>query len=183
MADKKIAFLVASEGIEQVELTQPWQAVIDAGGTPVLLSTVDAGETVQAFNHLDKGDTFTVDVTVSRANVDDYAGLVLPGGVANPDALRLDSAAVELVKEWTEAGKPIAAVCHASWMLIEAHVVKGKTMTSWPSLATDLTNAGATWVDQEVFTCPANGWTLVSSRNPDDLPAFNAALVKEFGLR
>ncbi len=183
MTTKTIAFLVASEGIEQVELTQPWQAVIDAGGTPKLLSPVPAGETVQAFHHLTAADTFTVDTTVAEANVADYDGLVLPGGVANPDALRLDGAAVELVKEFTEAGKPIAAVCHASWTLIEAGVVGGKTLTSWPSLATDLRNAGvAGWVDQEVFVCPANGWTLVSSRNPDDLPAFSAALVEAFGL-
>lgn len=185
MADttKQVAFLVAHEGIEQVELTEPWQAVLDAGGTPVLISTVDAGETVQAFDHLTAKDTFTVDVTVGQARVADYVGLVLPGGVANPDALRLDAAAVELVTEWTEAGKPIAAVCHASWTLIEAGVVQGKTLTSWPSLATDLKNAGAAdWVDQEVFVCPANGWTLVSSRNPDDLPAFGRALVTEFGL-
>lgn len=180
---KTIAFLVANEGIEQVELTEPWQAVIDAGGTPKLLSIVDAGETVQAFHHLTAADTFTVDTTVGQANVADYDGLVLPGGVANPDALRLDGSAVEFVKEFTEAGKPIAAVCHASWTLIEAGVVRGKTLTSWPSLATDLKNAGAAdWVDQEVFTCPANGWTLVSSRNPDDLPAFNRTLVQEFGL-
>ncbi|GAB2917212.1 type 1 glutamine amidotransferase domain-containing protein [Rhodococcus aerolatus] len=180
---KTIAFLVAHEGIEQVELTKPWQAVLDAGGTPKLLSTVDAGETVQAFDHLTAADTFTVDTTVSQADVADYDGLVLPGGVANPDALRLDGAAVEFVKEFTEAGKPVAAVCHASWTLIEAGVVGGKTLTSWPSLATDLKNAGAAdWVDEEVFVCPANGWTLVSSRNPDDLPAFNRTLVQEFGL-
>jgi protease I len=183
MTTKTIAFLVASEGIEQVELTQPWQAVIDAGGTPKLLSPVAAGETVQAFHHLTAADTFTVDTTVAQADVADYDGLVLPGGVANPDALRLDAAAVELVTAFTEAGKPIAAVCHASWTLIEAGVVRGKTLTSWPSLATDLRNAGAAgWVDQEVFVCPANGWTLVSSRNPDDLPAFSAALVEAFGL-
>lgn len=179
---KTIAFLTASEGIEQVELTEPWQAVLKAGGTPQLLSTVDAGETVQAFNHLDKADTFTVDTSVSQANVADYDGLVLPGGVANPDALRLDYAAVEFIKEWVAARKPIAAICHASWSLIEANVVRGKTMTSWPSLATDLTNAGAEWVDKEVQVCPANGWVLVSSRKPDDLPAFNRELVTAFEL-
>lgn len=179
---KTVAFLTAHEGIEQVELTAPWQVVIDAGGTPKLLATVGAGETVQAFNHLDRGDTFTVDTSVSQANIDDYDGLVLPGGVANPDALRLDSAAVEFVREWVEARKPIAAVCHAPWTLIEAKVVSGKTMTSWPSLATDLTNAGAEWVDKEVQVCPTNGWTLVTSRNPDDLPAFGRELVSAFGL-
>ena len=182
MAEKTIAFLVGAEGIEQVELTEPWQAVIDAGGTPKLLSTVDAGETVQAFNHLDKADTFTVDVTVSQANIDDYDGLVLPGGVANPDALRTDSSAVEFVKEWTEAGKPVAAICHAPWTLVEANVLQGKTMTSWPSLATDLQNAGAEWVDQEVVTDSEGGYTLVTSRNPDDIPAFNRELVSLFKL-
>lgn len=182
MATKTIAFLTAHEGIEQVELTEPWQAVLDAGGTPKLLSTVAAGETVQGFHHLTAADTFTVDTTVGQARVADYDGLVLPGGVANPDALRLDTAAVGFVRDWVAAGKPIAAICHAAWTLVEAGVLEGKTLASWPSLATDLRNAGATWVDEEVFTCPANGWTLVSSRNPDDLPAFGRALVQELGL-
>jgi protease I len=180
---KTIAFLTAPEGVEQVELTEPWQAVLDAGGTPQLLSTVDAGAPVQAFNHLDKGDTFTVDTPVAKAEVADYDGLVLPGGVANPDALRLDAAAVEFIRKWVESAKPVAAVCHAPWTLIEARVIEGKTLTSWPSLATDLTNAGARWVDQEVMVCPTNGWTLVSSRNPGDLPAFCRELVTAFGLR
>jgi protease I len=169
-----IAFLVAPEGTEQVELTEPWKAVQEAGGTPRLLST-ESGE-VQAFNHLDKGDTFAVDEVVTGASVDDFDGLVLPGGVANPDALRLNEDAVSFVKRFAESGKPIAAICHAPWSLIEADVVRDKTMTSWPSLRTDLQNAGATWVDEEVVV----DGTLVTSRKPDDLEAFNTNLVKVF---
>ena len=178
LAGKAIAFLVAPEGIEQVELTEPWKAVEAAGGTPQLIST-SAGQ-VQAYNHLDKGDAFPVDVTVDTADLTSYDALVLPGGVANPDFLRTQPAAVAFAKGFADAGKPIAAICHASWTLIEAGVVEGKTLTSWPSLQTDLRNAGATWVDEQVFVCPAHGFTLVSSRNPDDLEAFNAALVETF---
>ncbi len=172
---KKVAFLVASEGIEQVELTQPWQAVIDAGGQPVLLSP-EAGS-VQAFNHLDKADTFAVDLTVAEADLDDFAALVLPGGVANPDALRADAAAVAFIADFVSSGKPVAAVCHAPWTLIEAACVSGRTLTSWPSLRVDLTNAGATWVDREVVVDEQGAGALITSRNPDDLPAFSAALV------
>src|ERR671920_310985 len=170
---KKIAFL-AAEGVEQVELTEPWKAVEQAGGTPQLVS-VDSGE-VQAFNHLDKGDTFKVDATASDADASGYDALVLPGGVANPDFLRTDEDAVAFVRAFFEQGKPVAAICHAPWTLIEADVVRGRTVTSWPSLATDLRNAGATWVDEEVVVDEG----LVSSRNPDDLPAFCAKLVEEF---
>ena len=176
LTGKTIAFLVAPEGIEQLELTEPWKAVEEAGGTPRLVST-QAG-TVQAFHHLDKGDTFPVDVTLAATDVASYDALVLPGGVANPDFLRTQPAAVAFVKGFADAGKPVAAICHASWTLIEAGVLTGKTLTSWPSLQTDLRNAGATWVDQEVFVCPANGFPLVSSRNPDDLPAFGDRLVE-----
>jgi protease I len=171
---KKIAFLVAPEGIEQVELTEPWKAVENAGGTPELIST-DSGE-VQAFNHLDKADTFPVDKPVSDADVSEYDGLVLPGGVANPDFLRMDEGAVSFVKGFFEAGKPVGAICHAPWMLVEADVLSGRTITSWPSLQTDIRNAGATWVDEEVVTDEG----LVTSRNPDDLPAFCAKIVEEF---
>jgi protease I len=169
---KTVAFLVAPEGIEQVELTEPWAAVEKAGGTPKLLST-ESGR-VQAFNHLDKGDTFDVDQVVGDADPDTYAGLVLPGGVANPDALRLDEDAVDFVRAFVESGKPVAAICHAPWTLVEADVVRGKQVTSWPSLQTDLRNAGATWVDEEVVV----DGNLVTSRNPDDLPAFNEKLLE-----
>jgi protease I len=171
---KRIAFLVANEGIEQVELEQPWQAIEDAGGQPELIAP-EGGE-VQAFNHLDKGDTFPVDRTAAEVQASDYDGLVLPGGVANPDILRTDEDAVEFVRAFFEAGKPVGAICHAPWTLIEAGVLDGRTVTSWPSLETDLRNAGAEWVDEEVHVDEG----LVTSRKPDDLPAFNDKIVEEF---
>ncbi|MCW2904390.1 MAG: protease [Streptosporangiaceae bacterium] len=167
---KTVAFLVAPEGIEQVELTAPWRAVEEAGGTPRLIST-ESGR-VQAFNHLEKADTFPVDSTVDVSDVADFDGLVLPGGVANPDYLRLRPAAVAFAKGFFDAGKPVSAICHAPWLLIEADVVRGRTMTSWPSLRTDLRNAGANWVDEEVRVCTGGPNTLVTSRKPDDLKAF-----------
>ncbi len=170
--DKKIAFLVASEGIEAAELVQPWKAVADAGHQPVLISP-EAGK-VQLFDHLDKADTQAVDVTVTEASVDDYAALVLPGGVANPDALRMDEGAVNFVRSFVESGKPVAAICHAPWTLIEADVVRGKRLTSWPSVRTDVRNAGGDWVDEEVVV----DGNLITSRKPDDLPAFNSALLE-----
>ena len=176
LSGKTVAFLVAAEGIEQVELTSPWQAVVDAGGTPHLLSP-EAGE-VQAYEHLDKARTFPVDRTVADADVSAYDGLVLPGGVVNPDALRTDAAAVALVKAFVDAGKPVAAVCHAPWTLVEAGVVRDRRVTSWPSLQTDLRNAGAQWVDEQVVVDTSGAGPLITSRNPDDLPAFNEALVK-----
>jgi protease I len=169
---RRVAFLTANEGVEQVELTQPWDAVRDAGGEPVLIAP--SMTTVQAFNHLDKGDTFQPDTTVANAHADDYDALVLPGGVANPDQLRTDDGAVAFVKAFAATDKPIAVICHGPWTLVEADVVKGKTITSWPSLQTDLENAGATWVDQQVVV----DGPLISSRNPDDLPAFCSALVE-----
>jgi deglycase len=169
---KKIAFL-AAEGVEQVELTEPWKAVEQAGGSPELVSVED-GE-VQAFNHLDKADTFSVDKTAKDADASDYDGLVLPGGVANPDFLRMDEDAVRFVRAFFEQAKPVGVICHGPWTLVEADVVKGRTLTSWPSLRTDLRNAGAKWVDEEVVVDEG----LVSSRNPDDLPAFCAKLVEE----
>jgi protease I len=176
---KKIAFLVAPEGVEQVELTEPWKGVEADGGRPVLLSTGDAS-TVQAFNHLDKGATFDVDLPVGRAGVEDYDGLILPGGVANPDQLRTDAAAVAFVKAFLETGKPVAAICHAPWTLVESGALTGRTLTSWPSLRTDLQNAGAEWVDREVVVDTAGPGPLVTSRNPDDLPAFVAAVSSTF---
>ena len=174
---KRIAFVVAPEGIEQVELTEPWKAVEDAGGRPELLSTED-GE-VQAFNHLDKADTFTVDRTVADADAGEYDALVLPGGVANPDLLRTDEDAVAFIRAFFEQGKPVGVICHGPWTLVEADVLRGRTITSWPSLQTDIRNAGGNWVDEEVVTDKSPA-TLVSSRKPDDLPAFCATIVQEF---
>jgi protease I len=171
--NKRIAFLVAPEGTEQVELTEPWKAVEAEGGTPELLSTDDGD--IQAFNHLDKGDTFSVDRTVSDASASDYDGLVLPGGAANPDFLRTDPDAVAFVRDFFAEAKPVAVICHGPWTLVEADVVRGRTLTSWPSLQTDIRNAGGTWVDEEVVVDQG----LVSSRNPDDLPAFCDKLVEE----
>jgi protease I len=175
LSGKTVAFLVATEGIEQVELTDPWQAVEKAGGTPKLLST-ESGQ-VQAFNHLDKADTFDVDQTVGDADPAAYDALVLPGGVANPDALRMDEDAVSFVRDFVSSGRPVAAICHAPWTLAEADVVQGKRVTSWPSLQTDLRNAGAEWVDEELVV----DGNLITSRNPDDLPAFCEALVDAVG--
>ncbi|MFW0782962.1 type 1 glutamine amidotransferase domain-containing protein [Gordonia sp. CPCC 206044] len=173
-----VAFLVAPEGTEQVELTEPWKSVEATGGKPMLVST-DSG-TVQAFNHLDRADTFPVDITLDDARVDSFDALVLPGGVANPDYLRTVDAAVAFVEGFFEAGKPVAAICHAPWTLIEAEVVRGRTLTSYPSVRADVRNAGGTWVDEEVVVDRSGPSTLITSRNPDDLPAFNAALVTEF---
>lgn len=176
--DKKIAFLVAPEGVEQVELTEPWKAVEQAGGTPELVST-EVGK-VQAYHHLTPADTFDAGTSADAASVSDYDALVLPGGVANPDFLRTNAAAVALVKGFFDAGKPVAVICHGPWTLIEADVVRGRTMTSWPSVKTDLVNAGANWVDDEVVECSRGPNTLISSRKPDDLPAFCNTLVGAF---
>ncbi|MDQ3311909.1 MAG: type 1 glutamine amidotransferase [Actinomycetota bacterium] len=172
---KKIAFLVAGEGIERVELDEPWKAVSDAGHQPVLLS-LEAGD-VQTFDHLTPATTQQVDQVVAAAAVDDYDALVLPGGVANPDALRLDGAAVSFVRDFVGSGKPVAAICHAPWTLIEAGVLGGKRLTSWPSLQTDIRNAGGEWVDEEVVV----DGNLTTSRRPDDIPAFNRALLEAIG--
>lgn len=170
---KKIAFLTANEGVEQVELTEPLEAIRGAGAEVELLAP-EAGE-IQAFNHLDKGERFPVDRTVGEADASEYDGMVLPGGVANPDQLRTDEDALEFVRAIFEAGKPVGAICHAPWTLIDAGVASGRTLTSWPSLQTDLRNAGAEWVDEEVHV--DNG--LVTSRKPDDLDAFKAKLLEE----
>jgi protease I len=170
---KLIAF-VATDMVEQVELTEPWKAVEQAGGTPELLS-IELGE-IQGFNHFDKADTFPVDRRVAAARAVEYDGLVLPGGVGNPDQLRIDEDVRAFVRSFFEQGKPVAVICHGPWTLIDAGVVKGRTLTSWPTLQTDLRNAGANWVDEEVVV--DNG--LVTSRKPDDLPAFCRKLVEEF---
>ena len=170
---KRVAFL-ATDMVEQVELTEPWKAVKQAGATPELIS-LEEGE-IQAFNHYDKGDTFPVDRTVEEAQADDYDGLVVPGGVGNPDTLRADENAVRFVRDFFEQGKPVGVICHGPWMLVEAGVVRGRKVTSWPSLQTDIRNAGGNWVDEEVVVDSG----LVTSRKPDDLPAFTNKIVEEF---
>jgi protease I len=172
--DKKVAFLF-TEGVEQVELTEPLQAIRDAGAEVTLVS-LEPGE-VQMFNHLDKGDTIDADLGSGDADPGAFDALVLPGGVANPDALRTDPDAVRFVRGFFEQHKPVGSICHAPWTLVEADVVRGRTLTSWPSLETDLRNAGAEWVDEEVHV--DNG--LVSSRKPDDLKAFIAKVIEEIG--
>jgi len=171
---KRIAFLVAQEGVEEVELTEPWAAVEQAGAKPELLAP-DGGE-VQAFNHLDKGSTFTVDGTIADADPADYDGVVLPGGVANPDQLRTHEPALGFLRSFFGEGKPVGVICHGPWTLVEADLVRDRTITSWPSLQTDVRNAGGRWVDEEVVVDEG----LVSSRNPDDLPAFCSKIVEEF---
>lgn len=177
MADElegmKVA-VVATDGVEQVELDRPWQVLEEAGAQPELVS-LKAGE-ITAYQHIDKGDTKQVDAVVAAADPDEYGALVLPGGVINGDFVRADADAVAFVKAFFEAGKPVAAICHAPWVLIEADVVRGRRLTSWPSLQTDLRNAGATWVDEEVVV----DGNLVTSRKPDDLDAFGAAIVEQF---
>jgi protease I len=179
LSGKRIAFVVANVGVEQVELTSPWQAVRDAGGEAILVAPEKSP--VQAVNGpIEKGDTFEPDRAVSEVTVDDFDGLVLPGGVANPDILRTVPEAVALVASAVAARKPIAAICHGPWTLVEAGVVAGRTLTSWPSLRTDIRNAGGTWQDEEVIISGEDGWTLVTSRRPDDLPAFNQAAITAF---
>ena len=170
---KKVAFL-ATDMFEQVELTEPWKALESAGAELELVSLKD-GE-IQGFNHYDKADKFKVDRTVEEANASDYDALVLPGGVGNPDTLRRDENAVRFVRDFFEQGKPVGAICHAPWMLVEAGVVRGRTLTSFPSLQTDIRNAGGNWVDEKVVVDSG----LVTSRKPDDLPAFNKKLIEEF---
>jgi protease I len=170
---KKIAILV-TDGFEQVELTEPRKALDQAGAKTAIVSPAEGK--VKGWNHTEWGDKLPVDVPLQQANPKDYDALLLPGGVMNPDKLRMDPAAVRFVKSFVDAGKPIAAICHGPWTLIEAGGVRGKKMTSWPSLQTDLKNAGANWVDQQVV----NDGNLVTSRKPDDIPAFNQEMVKLF---
>ncbi len=170
---RKVAILVA-DGFEQVEMTEPRKALQDAGAETRIVSPAQGQ--VQGWNHYDKADKFTVDVKLDQAEADQFDALLLPGGVANPDQLRTMPRAVEFVRSFVAAGKPIAVICHGPWTLVEAGVVKGRKMTSWPSLKTDLANAGAQWVDQEVVVDDG----VVSSRKPADLPAFNRRMVEEF---
>jgi protease I len=170
---KKIAIL-ATDGVEQVELTEPRKALEEAGAQTDLVS-LDSGE-IQAFNHLDHGDKLKVDKTVDDVSADDYDGLLIPGGVANGDFLRADEDAVKFTADFAKAHKPIASICHGPWVLVEAGIVKGRTITSFPSIATDVRNAGGTWVDEEVHVDQG----LVTSRNPDDIPAFSAKAIEEF---
>jgi protease I len=177
LSGKRIAFLVANEGVEQAELAEPAKAVREAGAEVELIAPAD--EPVQAYEHLDESDTFEPDKIVAEADPADYDGLVLPGGVANPDQLRTKPAAVAFVKAFFDEQKPVGVICHGPWTLIEADVVRGRTLTSWPSLETDLRNAGAEWVDEEVHVDDC----LVSSRKPDDLEAFNSKIVEAFAGR
>jgi protease I len=170
---EKVAFVMANEGVEQVELTEPLKAVRDAGATAELIAP-EKGE-IQGFNHLDKGDVFQADRATSEVDASDYDALVLPGGVANPDQLRTDEAAVAFIRAFFEQGKPVAAICHGPWTLVEADVVRDRTLTSWPSLQTDIRNAGGNWVDEEVHVDSG----LVTSRKPDDLEAFCAKTIEE----
>jgi protease I len=174
LSGKRVAILVA-EGFEQVEMTGPRKALTDAGAKTEIVSPAK-GE-VQGWHHFDKGERFKVDVPVESANAANFDALLLPGGVANPDQLRGNPKAVQFVKQFVESGKPIGVICHGPWTLIEAGAVKGRTMTSWPTLKTDLMNAGAKWVDQEVVVDHG----IVSSRKPDDIPAFSRKLVEEIG--
>lgn len=174
----RVAFLTSNEGVEQAELTAPWQAVKDAGGTPQLIAP-ESGD-VQCFNHLDKGDKFPVDRTLRDVDQTEYDAVVVPGGVANGDFLRTVPGAVTFIKRMFEAGKPAAVICHGPWLLVEAGLANGRTLTSWPSLQTDIRNAGGTWVDTEVQVCPAGPNTLVTSRKPDDLPAFCGTFTQVF---
>jgi protease I len=178
LKDVRVAFVVANEGIEEVELTQPWRAVVNAGGTPELIAPKPG--MADTMHHLDKAGRFPVDCTTTQAHAEDYDAVVLPGGVANPDILRRDAYAVDFLMAMFEAGKPVAAICHGPWTLIEGDLVCGRTMTSWFSLETDLRNAGAGWVDEDVVVCRNGINTLITSRKPDDLSAFCREITREF---
>ena len=175
---REVAFLIAPEGAEESETLRPWEAVAQAGGHAVLISPKE-GE-AQLFDHLDRGRTLPVDRAVTAASAADYDALVLPGGVANPDMLRTDPEAVAFARAFFEAGKPVAAICHAPWLLVEADVVKDRALTSWPSLHTDVANAGGNWRDEEVVVCEDGPNTLITSRKPQDLPAFCDTFVRQF---
>jgi protease I len=174
---KRVAFLVSKEGIEQVELTEPWKAVQEAGGTPRLVS-VEPGK-VQAFHHLQPGDTFAVDETAAEANAEQYSALVLPGGVANGDLLRWQQPARDFVRRFVATGRPAAVICHGGWILIDTDVVRGRRITSWPSMEVDFRNAGARWVNEQLVVDNNGPFLMISSRKPADLPAFCTELVRQ----
>ena len=178
LTDRRIGFLVANEGVERVELTEPWQAVLDAGGTAVLVAPKEGD--VQTFDHLDKAEILEATVSLLNAGGLEVDGWVLPGGVANPDQLRADERAVRLLQEALDAGTPVAAICHAPWTLVEADRVAGRKVTSWPSIQTDIRNAGGDWVDEEVVVDEEGAGPLITSRKPDDLPAFCEAMLEAF---
>jgi protease I len=171
---KRVAIL-ATDGVEQVELTEPRKALDEAGATTTLVSP-KSGK-IKGWQHDHWGDELDVDLPLEQANANDFDALVLPGGVMNPDHLRTNKQAVDFVRQIFQAGKPVAAICHGPWLLVEAGVVKNRTVTSWPSLQTDIRNAGGDWVDREVATDTG----LVTSRKPDDIPAFNRKMIEEFG--
>src|SRR5579872_1976896 len=174
----RIAFVVANEGIEDVELAQPWEAIETAGGRPELIAP-QPGQ-ASTLNHLSPSRRLPVDSTTDRLSVDAFDAVVIPGGVANPDRLRMDRPAVSFIRGMVDAGKPAAVICHGPWMLVEAGVVGGRTLTSWPSLRTDIRNAGGRWVDEEVVVCADGPNVLITSRKPDDLPAFCRELTRVF---
>ncbi len=171
-----VAFVVSNEGIEEAELRRPWEHVQQGGATPKLVA-VEPGE-VGLMNHLDRAGRFPVDLVTGDARAAEFDALVLPGGVANADRLRTDGAAVAFVQEMFRSGRPAAVICHAPWVLVEGDLVRGRTLTSWPSLRTDILNAGGSWVDEEVQVCSSGPNTLVTSRKPDDLDAFTAKLTE-----
>ncbi|MGA8986822.1 type 1 glutamine amidotransferase domain-containing protein [Aeromicrobium sp.] len=179
LTGKKIAFLTSQVGVEKAELTSPWRAVLDAGGEPTLIAP-EKSPVQSMVGDVDKDEEFDPDSVVADVSVADFDALVIPGGTVNADKVRADEDSVALVKQFVAAGKPIAAICHGPWALVEAGVLPGKTLTSYPSLRTDITNAGGSWVDEQVFHCTAEGWDLVTSRNPHDLDAFNSALTDVF---
>jgi deglycase len=175
VSGKSVAFLVSKEGIEQIELTEPWKAVEQAGGTPRLISAEPG--TVQGYQHLTPADTFPVDETAANARADSYSALVLPGGVANGDLLRWQEPARQFVRQFLDTGRPVAVICHGGWILIDVDAVRGRRITSWPSMTVDYRNAGAIWVDEQLVVCTNGDFPLISSRKPDDLPAFCHELV------
>ena len=177
LADRRIAFLMANSGVEEAELVEPRNALTYAGAEVMLLAP-ERGIIAAFNNDVERGNEFEADLAVSDADVDDYDAIVLPGGTTNPDKLRLDSDAIQFVRRFVRSGKVVAAICHGPWSLVEAGVLKGKTLTSWPSLQTDIENAGGMWIDRQTCVDLANGWILITSRKPEDLSAFGEAIIK-----